>query len=64
MKDNEQRQRSDYFNVCRAKRNLTDYDRGGEIAEYELKELLKEVIDFRNDVIQWMKNKSSFNIFE
>lgn len=64
MKDNEQRQRLDYFNVCRAKRNLTDYDRGGEIAEYELKELLKEVIDFRNDVIQWMKNKSSFNIFE
>lgn len=50
-----QKNRSNYFNACRAKRNVTDYDRVGEISEVDLEELLKEVLAFKNDVISWMK---------
>ncbi len=39
-----QKTRSDYFDACRAKRNVTDYDRVGEISESDLKELLNEVL--------------------
>ena len=49
-----QKTRSDYFNACRAKRNVTDYDRVGEISESDLAELLKEVLSFRKDVIAWL----------
>jgi uncharacterized protein (UPF0332 family) len=52
---NIQKIRSDYFNACRAKRNVTDYDRVGEISEFDLEELLKEVSDFKHDVIKWIK---------
>lgn len=54
-----QKDRSDYFNACRAKRNVTDYDRAGEISSSEVKELIKEVLDFKNDVIQWIKENHS-----
>jgi hypothetical protein len=50
-----QKMRADYFNACRAKRNVTDYDRAGEISDFELKELLKEVVDFKHDVINWLR---------
>ncbi len=49
-----QRKRANYFDACRAKRNVTDYDRVGEISESDLKELLHEVADFRKDVISWL----------
>lgn len=49
-----QKGRADYFNACRAKRNVTDYDRVGEISEAELKELLKEVSSFKQEVVEWM----------
>ncbi len=52
--DKNQRQRSNYFDACRAKRNVTDYDRVGEISESDLKELLNEVIEFKKDVINWL----------
>lgn len=56
----EQKSRADYFNACRAKRNVTDYDRIGEISEAELKELLKEVINFKQDVINWISQQANF----
>jgi hypothetical protein len=31
---------AEYFDLCRGKRNLSDYDRAGEISEHEAKELL------------------------
>lgn len=45
---------ADYFNACRAKRNMTDYDRAGTISEAELKELLEEVSIFKQEVINWI----------
>jgi hypothetical protein len=50
-----QTKRSNYFDACRAKRNVTDYDRAGEISESDLKELLHEVVEFKKDVISWLK---------
>jgi hypothetical protein len=50
----DQKQRSDYFNACRAKRNVTDYDRVGEISNLDLNELLKEVLEFKTEVITWL----------
>jgi uncharacterized protein (UPF0332 family) len=50
-----QKNRSNYFNACRAKRNVTDYDRVGEISESDLNELLNEVIEFKKDVIDWLE---------
>lgn len=59
--DKNQKTRSDYFNACRAKRNVTDYDRVGEISESDFEELLKEVLAFRKDVSSWLKkNHSTF----
>lgn len=52
--DKSQKGRTDYFNACRAKRNVTDYDRVGEISEADLKELLKEVSSFKQEAIDWM----------
>ena len=49
-----QKGRADYLNACRAKRNVTDYDRVGEISEAELKELLKEVASFKQEVMDWL----------
>lgn len=49
-----QRSRSNYFNACRVKRNITDYDRAGEISESDLKELLNEVLEFKKDVLLWL----------
>ena len=46
---------ADYFDQCRGKRNLSDYDRAGEIAENEVEELLKEAIAFRAAVLEWLK---------
>lgn len=54
-----QKSRSDYFNACRAKRNVTDYDRVGEISETELKEILEEALLFRLDVIAWLQDNYS-----
>ena len=47
--------RSNYLNVCRQARNKTDYDRAGVTEEYEVVELLEEVIQFRQDVLDWLK---------
>jgi len=50
------RNRADYFDMCRTKRNITDYDRAGEISAREATELLQEVKDFKQDAADWLHN--------
>ena len=45
---------ADYFDQCRGKRNLSDYDRAGEISEKEAVELLKEA---KASVLEWLKKQ-------
>jgi hypothetical protein len=47
---------ADYFDQCRTKRNVGTYDRGGQISESEVDELLAEVKSFYEDVIDWLKS--------
>ena len=47
--------RTDYLDGCRTKRNVTDYDRAGEISTAEVAEILKEVDAFRSDVLAWLR---------
>lgn len=49
------RDSADYFDQCRTKRNLSDYDRAGEISEDEVVEVLKEAKKFRGTVLGWLK---------
>ena len=49
------RSRGDYFDMCRTKRSITDYDRAGEISEYEANELLQEVKNFEREVKDWLR---------
>ncbi|MCJ7458626.1 MAG: hypothetical protein MUP17_06520 [candidate division Zixibacteria bacterium] len=46
---------SDYFDSCRAKRNITDYDYAGGISETEAEELIGEAKEFMKVVIRWIK---------
>jgi len=48
---------AEYFDLCRGKRNLSDYDRAGEISEHEAKELLKEAKKFRGAILNWLKTR-------
>ena len=41
--------------MCRTKRNITDYDRTGEISEHEANELLQEVKNFKQEVEDWLR---------
>jgi len=47
--------RADYLDSCRSKRNVTDYDRAGEISQREVEEILAEARAFRDDLIDWLK---------
>lgn len=49
--------RMKYLNVCRQTRNKTDYDRAGVTEEHEVEELLSELVQFRKDVIAWLKKR-------
>lgn len=48
---------ADYFDQCRDKRNVLDYDRAGEIAETEAEELLQEAREFRTAVLAWLRQR-------
>ena len=48
----------DYFNLCRSKRNETDYDLAGAISEAEFHELVNEVKAFRITVDALVKAHS------
>lgn len=44
----------DYFESCRGKRNVLEYDRAGEVSEANSGELLGEARRFRSDVLKWL----------
>jgi uncharacterized protein (UPF0332 family) len=46
---------ADYFDACRAKRNLTDYDYAGAISRTEAQELMSEAEKFLRIVTEWVK---------
>lgn len=48
--------RADYLDHCRSKRNVSDYDRAGEISAREADELHAEARAFRAEVLAWLKN--------
>ena len=50
----EQAGRARYFNACRSKRNVTDYDSAGSTSEGAVTELIREVEEFKDDVIAWL----------
>ena len=45
----------EYFDSCRVKRNISDYDRMGEISESEVEELIEEAINFKETVKEWVE---------
>ncbi|MGB4299732.1 MAG: HEPN domain-containing protein [Candidatus Saccharicenans sp.] len=45
-----------YFDSCRSKRNITDYDYSGVISESEVKELIKEAERFLKVVHDWVRD--------
>ena len=47
--------RANHLDNCRSKRNLTDYDRAGEIAEAEAEEILAEARAFRTQLLEWLR---------
>jgi hypothetical protein len=50
-----------YFDVCRRKRNLAEYDRSAVASETEVQELLKQVSEFQMLVEDWIsKSHPSF----
>ena len=46
---------AEYFDACRVKRNVIDYDRAGGISEGEADKLLNEVRRFKEIVLNWLK---------
>ena len=46
---------ADYFDFCRAKRNITDYDYAGGISQQEAEELIKEAENFLRTILRWLK---------
>lgn len=51
--------RADYFDSCRTKRNLSDYDRAGEISVREAEEILAEASTFREEILLWLRKNHS-----
>lgn len=47
--------RADYLDDCRTKRNVTDYDRAGEISLQEAEEILAQAREFRHDLLMWLE---------
>ena len=46
---------ADYFDSCRSKRNITDYDFVGTISDSEVEELIQESESFLEVVLDWLK---------
>ena len=46
---------ADYFDACRAKRNITDYDYAGTISKAEVHEIIREAEKFLDIVLDWLK---------
>ena len=46
-----------YVDTCRTKRNVAEYDRVGSITDAEARELIQFILEFREDVVAWLKEK-------
>lgn len=46
---------ADYFDSCRTKRNITDYDYAGGISDSEAQELIKEAGRFLEVTLNWLQ---------
>jgi len=46
---------ADYFDPCRSKRNITDYDYVGAISDSEVEELIEEAESFLGIILNWIK---------
>jgi uncharacterized protein (UPF0332 family) len=46
---------ADYFDSCRSKRNITDYDYAGTISDLEAEELTEEAEKFLEITLNWLK---------
>lgn len=46
---------ADYFDSCRAKRNITDYEQAGQISLAEAEELAHEAEKFLHIAISWLR---------
>jgi hypothetical protein len=44
-----------YLDSCRAKRNIAEYNRAGDVSKTEADELVEFVNTFRQEVIDWLK---------
>lgn len=47
---------ADYFDSCRAKRNVTDYGYVGGVSEAEVEELIMEAERFLEVILHWLRN--------
>ena len=47
---------ADYFQICRMKRNDSEYDFAGGVSTSEADELVKAVVQFLTDTETWIKN--------
>jgi len=47
--------RADYLDNCRSKRNVTDYDRAGEISARDTEEIHAEARAFRDEMLAWLE---------
>jgi len=43
-----------YFDVCRRKRNVMDYDLASTASETEARELVERTVEFRSQVEGWI----------
>ncbi len=48
---------AEYFQACRTKRNIVEYDRAGEISQEEVVKLLDAARQFRKWAVGWIKTK-------
>lgn len=47
---------SDYFDSCRSKRNITDYDYAGAVSKKETDELIKEAEQFQKFLLKYLQD--------
>ena len=46
----------DYFDACRSKRNISDYDHPGGVSAKETDEIIAEAKEFKKVVMEWLRD--------
>ncbi|MCJ7727445.1 MAG: hypothetical protein MUO96_02230 [Actinobacteria bacterium] len=54
---------ADYFDSCRSKRNITNYDYAGTISDLEAEESIEEAERFLEITINWLKKNYTVFLF-